>query len=99
MDDDDGSRRGVMDASSAWRVDRPAVVLRRGRRWDRRAADTREAHVVELGDEVEERIAGAGDEDLVAWIAEEAEEEAVGLAGAGGEADVVERNAWRPRSL
>jgi hypothetical protein len=48
-----------------------------------------EDDVVELGDEVEEGVAGAGDEDLVAGVAEEAEEEAVGLAGAGGEADAV----------
>ena len=40
-----------------------------------------EDDVVEAGDEVEERIAGAGGEDLVAGIAEQAEEEAIRLAG------------------
>ena len=48
-----------------------------------------EDDVVELGNEVEERVAGTGDKDLVAGVAEEPEEKAVGLAGAGGEAEAI----------
>ena len=52
-------------------------------------------HVVQHGEEVEERVAGLADENLAARIAEQPEEVAVGLAGAGGEHDLLgrERNA------
>src|ERR1700677_2142195 len=49
-------------------------------------------HIIEPRDEVEEWIAWARNEDLVAWVAEETEEKAVGFTGAGREADAVERN-------
>ena len=50
-------------------------------------------NIVELRNVVEERITGAGNEHLVARIAEEPKQKAVGFAGAGGETDVVDRSA------
>jgi hypothetical protein len=62
-------------------VDPPAVVIEEG--------IGLEVDVLEIGEVVEEGIAGLGNEDLVAGIAEEAEEVSVGLAGAGGQGDVA----------
>src|SRR5271156_699264 len=42
-------------------------------------------HIIEPGQEIEERVARLANQYLVARITEQPEEEAVGLAGAGGE--------------
>jgi hypothetical protein len=87
MHDDDGARAGCDCAADAFGIDLPAVFV------DQRHG--LEADVVEGGEEVEERVAGLQDEDFVRWVAEQAEEKAVGLAGAGGEDDLlgIERDA------
>ena len=58
VDDDEGAGAGGDGAFELGEVDGPAVVEE-----ERVGA---EAHVVEVGEEVEERVAGLGDEDLVA---------------------------------
>jgi hypothetical protein len=74
-------------ASYRLRIDLPALVVDERRGF--------EAHIVERGEKVEERISGLCDEDFIAGIAKQAEEEAVRLAGAGGEQQLVgiERHA------
>src|SRR5262249_12739856 len=44
---------------------------------------------LEIGKKLEERVAGLGHQDLVARIAEQAEDIGVALAGAGGQDDRV----------
>ena len=51
-------------------------------------------HVVQLGQEIEQRVARLADQHLVPGIAEQAEEETVGLAGAGGEKDLLRIDRW-----
>jgi len=80
VNDDDGARAGRDGAAYGFRVDLPAVVE------DEREGN--EPDVVEGGEEVEERVAGMGNQNFGAGVAEKAEEKAVGLAGAGGEKDV-----------
>src|ERR1700678_3435541 len=77
MNENDGTgvRRNCL--TEALGIDLPAVVVEQ-RGWIL-------LHVIKLGEEVEERITGLGDENFRARIAEEAEEEAIGFAGAGGE--------------
>lgn len=65
------------------KINLPAVIV------EERVAD--ELNVEEIGEEFEERIAGGGDENFVAGIAEEAKDEGVGLAGAGGEENIFDR--------
>jgi len=66
------------------KVDLPAVVVDKG------VAD--ESYVVDIGEEAEERIAGGGDEELIAGITKGAKNIGVGFTGASGENDVAERN-------
>jgi hypothetical protein len=79
--EDEGARFGREGAAETFGIDLPAVVIdeRRGL----------EAHVIEVGEEVEERVGGLGNEDFVAGVEEQAEEKTVGLAGAGGEDDLL----------
>ena len=53
---------------------------------------THQLYILNIGEEREERIAGLGDQDFIAWIAERAEDEGIGLAGAGGEDDALSRH-------
>ena len=46
-------------------------------------------HVVQLGQEIEQWVTGLADQHLIPGIAQQPEEEAVGLAGAGGEKDLL----------
>ena len=48
-----------------------------------------EAHVVQLSQKIEQWVPGLPDQDLIARIAEQAEEEAIGFAGTGGEKDLI----------
>ena len=59
------------------KIDLPTVVVEElvGRQTD----------IVELRQEVDERIARLGNQHLISRIAQQPEEEAVGLAGAGGQ--------------
>ena len=81
VDDDDGARARRDGAADAFGVDLPAVLIDEGHGL--------EADVVEGGEEIEERVAGLQDEDFVAGVREQAEEKAVGFAGAGGEDDLL----------
>ena len=70
-----GTRRdGVFERLE---IDEPTVGVGEGV-WD-------EVDVLQAGQEFEEGIAGSGEEEFVAGIAEEAEGVGVGFAGAGGE--------------
>ena len=46
-------------------------------------------NIVQLGQEIKEWVAWLTDQHLVAGVAEQAEEETVGLTGAGGENDLL----------
>jgi hypothetical protein len=46
-----------------------------------------QSHILQIGQKIEEWIAGFGNEDFVFRIAEQAKDVGVGLAGAGGEDD------------
>ena len=82
---------GVDDdhAACAWRdsllermhVNVPAVIVKQ------RIA--RELYVIHISQEVEEWIAGSGDQEFVAGIAEQAKNERVSFTGAGGEEQIV----------
>ena len=65
VNEDDGTRGRCDGAAKTFRIHLPAVVVDEGREG--------EADVVESGEEVEERIAGLGDENFRARVAEEAE--------------------------
>src|SRR5580658_5917929 len=56
-------------------------------------------HVLNIGEKCEERVAGLGDQDFIAGVAERAEDVGVGLAGAGGEDDAVDRHFPAARSV
>src|SRR5450759_6009194 len=51
----------------------------------RRQEVPRQLNRFQLREDVEERVARCGDEDGVAWIAEELEEPGIGLAGGGSQ--------------
>ncbi len=81
VDQHDGPGLGRDGPAQALRIDLPAVVVDQRRGF--------ELHIVQHREKVEERVARLRDQDFAARIAEEAEEEAVGLAGAGGEDDLA----------
>ncbi len=83
MNEDGGAGARSDGAFEGREIELPAVIV------DKRIAD--KFDVVEIGEEVKERVAGTGNEDFVAGIAEEAEEIRVGFAGAGGEEEI----GWR----
>src|SRR5579872_2435519 len=73
VDDDHSLAAGGEPAAECLQVEMPAVIVEKRIR--------NKPHIIELGQEIEERIAGLADQHLVAGIAEQAEEEAVSLAG------------------
>lgn len=81
MDQSDGAgaRRDLL--AKGRKVDVPAVVVEERVR--------NEMDITYLGQEVEKRIGGLGNEDFVAGVAKQPEEKAVCLAGAGGEDDLT----------
>ena len=85
MHDDEGSRAGGDGPLQGCEVDVPAVIEE-----EREGA---EPNVGEVGEVVEEGIGGMGDEDLIAGVAEQTKEVGVGLAGAGGQKELVGRDA------
>ena len=50
-----------------------------------------EVDIIESCEEVEERVAGLGYQNLVAWIAEQTEEEGISLTGTGRQDEVFRR--------
>jgi hypothetical protein len=87
MHQDNGPRLRRDGAAKALRIDLPAVVV------DQRGCF--QLYIVQYGQKVEERIAGLSDKNLAARIAEQPEEKAVGLAGAGGEHNLLGLRAQR----
>ena len=81
VDESDGSGARRDSVAKVRKIDVPAVVVEEGIR--------NEADIADLGEEVEEGVAWPGDEDFVIGIAKQTEEEAVGLAGAGGKDDLI----------
>ena len=78
-----GDGSGTRGDASAQRlqIEMPAMIV------EERIGD--EAHVVQLGQKIEQGVAGLPDQHLIARIAEQAEEEAVAFAGTGGEKDLI----------
>ena len=48
-----------------------------------------EAHVIQLGEKIEQWVAGLPDQHFIARIAEQPEEETVGFAGTGSQKDLI----------
>lgn len=91
MDDNGGAGAGRDGAFERREIELPAVVVDEG------VAD--KFDVIEIGEEIEEWVAGAEDENFVAGIAEKAEEVRVGFAGAGGEEEVARRDVSANRTI
>ena len=87
MDNDYGAGARGKASGEGGEIEMPAVIVEQG------IGD--EAHIVEVSKKLKQGIAGLGDEDLRAGIAMEAEEVAVGFAGAGGEKNLRRRNLRR----
>ena len=77
VDDDNGPAARGDAAAQGLEVKMPAVIVEK--------LIGNQPHVVEPGQEIEEGIAWLANQHLVAGIAQQPEQEAVGLAGAGGE--------------
>src|ERR1700744_5029819 len=90
MDEGNGTRLRADPSSQGFDIQVPAVVVKQ------RIGD--EAYVLEPGQKIEERIAGLRNQHLIAGVRKQAEEVAVGFAGAGGEQDApgIDRDAVLP---
>src|SRR5690348_14673004 len=84
MDDNNAACKRRNCLLQRMRVDVPAVIVKQ------RIAD--ELYVIHVRQEIKKRIAGRGDQEFVAKIAEQAKNERVILAGAGGEEQIVDGN-------
>ena len=73
--------RGVTPPAQCLQVQMPAMIVEE--------LIGNQPHVVQPGQEIEQWVAGLADQHLVARVAEQPEEEAVGLAGTGGEKDLI----------
>ena len=91
MDNDHSPRARRDTLLQSVEIDLPAVIV------DQRIAN--ELYVLNIGQESEQRVARLGDKDFVARVAEGAEDESVGLAGASSENDVVSRNCRASSSV
>ena len=78
--DDDGPGARGDAAAQRLEVEVPAMIVEK--------LVGNQPHIIQLGQKVEQRIARLANQHLVAGIAEQPEEKAVGLAGAGGEKDL-----------
>ena len=79
--EDDGAGVGRDGAAEAFGLDLPAMVVNQRSR--------AQADIVEDGEEIEQRIARLRDDNVAARIAQQPEQVAVRLAGAGGEDDLI----------
>src|SRR5580700_4104893 len=79
MDERNGTRLRADQSPQRFDVQVPTVIVKQRIRG--------KAYVLELCQKVEERIAWLGDQHLIACVCKQAEEVAVGFAGAGGEKD------------
>ena len=91
VDDNDAARARSDRAIESVKINLPAVIVNEG--------IAHEFHIVELGEKTEERITGFGDQEFIAGIAEKAEDEGIGFAGAGGENDVARGNILATRRI
>jgi hypothetical protein len=80
VDDDNGPSAGREAVADRLQIEMPAMIVEK--------FIGSEPNVVELRQEIEERVARLADQHFIAGIAQEAEEEAVSLAGASGEEDL-----------
>src|SRR5437879_1828578 len=77
MDEENGASARRYRVLERLEIDEPALGVGEG------VGD--ETDVLEAGEEIEEGVAGFGEEEFFTWVAEEAECVGVGFAGAGGE--------------
>src|SRR5437879_4992561 len=80
MDNQDGPRRWMDFFSQCFQIDVPAVVVKK--------RVVHQADIVQVGQKLEQGIAGRRNQNFVIRIAEQAEEKRISLAGAGGEDDL-----------
>src|SRR5436853_4566449 len=81
MDNQDSPRRWMDFFLQCFEIDVPAVVVKK--------RVVHQADIVQVGQKLEQRIAGRWNQNFVIGIAEQAEEKRIGLAGAGGENDFL----------
>src|ERR1017187_5402646 len=81
MDQHDSPGIGRYHLEETVRIDLPAMVVDQGRGFD--------AHIVKSGEKVKERVTRLRHENFASRVAEQAEQEAVGLAGACGQNDLA----------
>ncbi len=84
VDQQNGARAGCDATLELGEIDPPAEVVEERVRL--------QADIVEGGEEIEQRIAGLGDEDFVSGIAQQAKKKGVRFAGAGGEDQILRWN-------
>src|SRR5438874_3853640 len=80
MDDQDGPRRWMDFFLQCFEINVPAVVVKK--------RVVHQLDIVEVGQKLEQQIAGRRNQNFVIRIAEQAEEKRISLAGAGGENDL-----------
>src|SRR5438045_2058190 len=81
MDDQDGPRRWMDFFLQCFEINVPPMVVKK--------RVVHQANIVEVGQKLEQRIAGRRNQNFVIRIAEQAEEKRISLAGAGGEKDFL----------
>ena len=82
VDDGNSARvRGVHAAAQRLEVNVPAMIVEKLIR--------NQLHIIQLRQEIEQRVARLPNQHLVPGIAQQPEEEAVGFAGTGGEKDLL----------
>src|SRR5436309_2665497 len=84
MDHDNASRARRDGLLQRMHVDMPAVIVKK------RIAD--ELYVIHVRQEIKQRIAGRGNQEFVAGIAQQAKNERVRLAGAGSEEQIIDED-------
>src|SRR6266702_6718252 len=84
MNDDDSARSRRNGLLQRMKIDLPSVVVKE---WV-----ARQLHVLNFREKVEERVAGLGDQKLVAGITQSSKDVRIRFAGAGREENILGRN-------
>src|SRR5712692_9747073 len=88
VDNNHAARAGCDRLLQGVKINLPAVVIDQG--------IAHEPYVLNIGEKAEKRIARLGDQDFVTRIAERPKNKGIGLAGAGSENDLLNRNLISP---
>src|SRR6266536_1649274 len=91
MNDDDSARARRNGLLQRMKIGLPSVVVKE------RVA--RQLHVLNFREKVDERVAGLGDQKLVAGITQSSKDVGIRFAGAGGQKNILGRNVVLARSV